>query len=203
MKYSHGRVGIGHREARRAPWCRSHSAVKQRNTEVAGNAMPTPWGSAAWPLAVLRRRAGSSSCRTGTAPCQAAMRHERERVNSSASPLSLECFQFSVFSFQFSVYEFPPFAGRANAIFLMRKSCNRRPQRSLPARISHRPSTTHADLLAVSGRTPFSRLDVVSATPSPSSGPCPRHSGIPTPRRRTAVRYGAAAFHAMRERMVR
>ncbi len=41
------------------------------------------------------------------------------------------------------------------------------------ARISHRPSTTHADLLAVSGRTPCSRLDVVSATPSPSSDPCP------------------------------
>ena len=41
------------------------------------------------------------------------------------------------------------------------------------ARISHRPSTTHADLLAVTGRTPCSRLDVVSATPSPSSGPCP------------------------------
>jgi len=30
----------------------------------------------------------------------------------------------------------------------------------------------HADLLAVSGRTPCSRLDVVSATRSPSSGPC-------------------------------
>ena len=48
------------------------------------------------------------------------------------------------------------------------------------ARISHRPSTTHADLLAVSGRTPCSRRDVVSATPSPSSGPCPpsqRHLG--------------------------
>ena len=41
------------------------------------------------------------------------------------------------------------------------------------AGISHRPSTTHADLLAVKGRTPSSRLDVVSATPSPSSGPCP------------------------------
>ena len=41
------------------------------------------------------------------------------------------------------------------------------------ARISHRPSTTHADRLAVKGRTPCSRLDVVSATPSPSSGPCP------------------------------
>ncbi len=52
------------------------------------------------------------------------------------------------------------------------------------ARISHRPSTTHADLLAVSGRTPDSRLDVVSAAPSPSSGPYPRHSGISTPSRR-------------------
>ncbi len=41
------------------------------------------------------------------------------------------------------------------------------------ARISHRPSTTHADLLAVNERTPSSRLDAVSATPSPSSGPCP------------------------------
>ena len=41
------------------------------------------------------------------------------------------------------------------------------------AHISHRPSTTHAYLLAVKGRTPCSRLDVVSATPSPSSGPCP------------------------------
>ncbi len=39
--------------------------------------------------------------------------------------------------------------------------------------MSHRPSTTHADLLAVTGRTPSSRLDVVSATPSPSSGPSP------------------------------
>ena len=57
------------------------------------------------------------------------------------------------------------------------------------ARISHRPSPTHADLLAVSGRTPSGRLDVVSATPSPSSGPCPRHSVISTPSRRTAERY--------------
>jgi len=47
-----------------------------------------------------------------------------------------------------------------------------RPPAWWPARISHRPSTAHADLVAVKGRTPCSRLDVVSATPSPSSGPC-------------------------------
>ncbi|WP_245795456.1 aminopeptidase N [Thioalkalivibrio denitrificans] len=39
------------------------------------------------------------------------------------------------------------------------------------ARISHHPSTAAADLRAVTGRAPSSRLDVVSATPAPSSGP--------------------------------
>ncbi|WP_018955097.1 thioredoxin domain-containing protein [Thioalkalivibrio sulfidiphilus] len=39
------------------------------------------------------------------------------------------------------------------------------------ARISHHPSTAAADLLAVTGRAHFSRLDVVSATPAPSSAP--------------------------------
>jgi ATP-dependent helicase/nuclease subunit A len=39
------------------------------------------------------------------------------------------------------------------------------------ARISHHPSTAAADPLAVTGRAPSSRLDVVSATPAPSSGP--------------------------------
>ncbi len=40
------------------------------------------------------------------------------------------------------------------------------------ARISHHPFTADVDLLAVTGRTPSSRFDVASATPSPSSGPC-------------------------------
>jgi hypothetical protein len=40
------------------------------------------------------------------------------------------------------------------------------------ARISHHPSTAAADLRAVAGRTPSSRLDVVSATPAPSSTAC-------------------------------
>ena len=59
-----------------------------------------------------------------------------------------------------------PLPGRSAA-------CASSPFGTVLARISHRPSATHADLLAVSGRTPCSRLDVVSATPSPSSGPCP------------------------------
>gem|GEM_PF-73567 len=41
------------------------------------------------------------------------------------------------------------------------------------ARISHHPSTAAADMRAVTGRAPSSRLDVVSATPAPSSGPRP------------------------------
>ncbi|WP_077279180.1 DNA polymerase III subunit alpha [Thioalkalivibrio denitrificans] len=40
------------------------------------------------------------------------------------------------------------------------------------ARISHHPSTAAADLRAVGGRTRSSRLDVVSATPAPSSTAC-------------------------------
>jgi len=40
------------------------------------------------------------------------------------------------------------------------------------ARISHHRSTADADPLAVEGRTRSSRLDVVSATPAPSSLPC-------------------------------
>lgn len=40
------------------------------------------------------------------------------------------------------------------------------------ARISHHPSTAATDPLAVTGRTPSSRLDVVSTTPAPSSSPC-------------------------------
>ncbi|WP_018953261.1 adenosylcobalamin-dependent ribonucleoside-diphosphate reductase [Thioalkalivibrio sulfidiphilus] len=43
--------------------------------------------------------------------------------------------------------------------------------RNILARISHHPSTAAADLLAVTGRAHFSRLDVVSATPAPSSVP--------------------------------
>ena len=49
----------------------------------------------------------------------------------------------------------------------------RTPKYNVLARVSHRPTTTPADLLAVTGRTPSGRLNVVSATPSPSSGPCP------------------------------
>jgi HAD superfamily hydrolase (TIGR01509 family) len=45
----------------------------------------------------------------------------------------------------------------------------RRPAGS--ARISHYLSTAAADPLAVTGRAPSGRLDVVSATPAPSSGP--------------------------------
>jgi len=50
------------------------------------------------------------------------------------------------------------------------------------ARISHHPPTADADPLAVTGPTPSSRLDVVSATPSPSSGPW-----APSPRRLDAL----------------
>lgn len=39
-------------------------------------------------------------------------------------------------------------------------------------RLSRRPSTADADPLVVTGRTPCGRLDVVSATSAPSSGPC-------------------------------
>jgi hypothetical protein len=50
--------------------------------------------------------------------------------------------------------------------------------RSGLACISHTPPAAAADPLAVTGCTPSSRLDVVSALPAPSSGPC-----IPSPRR--------------------
>jgi 50S ribosomal protein L16 3-hydroxylase len=44
------------------------------------------------------------------------------------------------------------------------------------ARISHHPTAADADPLAVTGRTPSSRLDVGSTTLAPSSGPCaPSH----------------------------
>jgi hypothetical protein len=48
-----------------------------------------------------------------------------------------------------------------------------RDRRCLPglACISHHPSTAAADLLAVTGRAPSGRLDVVSATRAPSCGP--------------------------------
>jgi hypothetical protein len=51
-----------------------------------------------------------------------------------------------------------------------RKAKGERPR--LPARMSHQPSTAAADLRAVAGRTRFSRLDVVSAKPAPSSAAC-------------------------------
>lgn len=50
------------------------------------------------------------------------------------------------------------------------------------ARTAHPATSTAADLHAVTGRTPSSRLDVVWATPAPSSGPCSppqRHLGAP------------------------
>ena len=43
----------------------------------------------------------------------------------------------------------------------------------LLARISHHPTAANADPLAVTGRTPCRRLDVVSTTPATPSGPCP------------------------------
>ena len=39
-------------------------------------------------------------------------------------------------------------------------------------RISHQPSVADADPLAVAGRAPARRFDVVTATPAPSLGPC-------------------------------
>ena len=50
------------------------------------------------------------------------------------------------------------------------------------ARMSHRPPAADADPLAAAGRTPASRFDVVSATPSASFGPCD-----PPPRRLGAL----------------
>ena len=40
------------------------------------------------------------------------------------------------------------------------------------ARISHHRPAADADKLAVAGRTPAGRLNVVSTTPAPTSGPC-------------------------------
>ena len=40
------------------------------------------------------------------------------------------------------------------------------------ARISHHPPAADADKRVVPGRTPAGRLDVVSTTPAPTSGPC-------------------------------
>lgn len=42
----------------------------------------------------------------------------------------------------------------------------------LIARTPHHPPTADVEPLAVEGRTPSNRLDVVTTTPAPSSGPC-------------------------------
>ena len=56
-----------------------------------------------------------------------------------------------------------------------------RPKRGL-ARISHQPSAADADPLALTGRTPARRFDVVSTTPAASFSPC-----APSPRRLDAL----------------
>ncbi|WP_026290024.1 class I SAM-dependent methyltransferase, partial [Thioalkalivibrio sulfidiphilus] len=64
-----------------------------------------------------------------------------------------------------------PFEPLETPDFAMHRHWNLPQLLGYQARISHHRSTAAADLLAVTGRAHFSRLDVVSATPAPSCAP--------------------------------
>jgi len=66
---------------------RSHSAVKQRNTAVAENAIPTPWGLGQFsPVAVSQATTGRTTTCAGSLLATNENCLERDHVNTSVLP---------------------------------------------------------------------------------------------------------------------